>query len=88
MKESPYRLSRLTQIRNSLYLRRAAWFRRPTAIKNMPEPWSIGQHERGKQLVSGHFLFKGQEIDFRNGAPGIYFISVDGVAPKKIVKSF
>ena len=68
MKESPYRLSRLTQIRNSLYLRRAAWFRRPTAIKNMPEPWSIGQHERGKQLVSGHFLFKGQEIDFRNGS--------------------
>ena len=34
----------------------------------MPEPWSIGQHERGKQLVSGHFLFKGQEIDFRNGS--------------------
>ena len=68
MKESPYRLSRLTQIRNSLYLRRAAWFRRPTAIKNMPEPWSIGQLERGKQLVSGHFLFKGQEIDFRNGS--------------------
>ena len=43
----------------------------------MPEPWSIGQHERGKQLVSGHFLFKGQEINFRNGSIWDQFATSD-----------
>ena len=44
--------------------------------------------QEGILFKKGHLDRLKKEIDFRNIAPGIYFISVDGVAPKKIVKSF
>jgi hypothetical protein len=44
--------------------------------------------QEGILFKKGHLDRLKKEIDFRSVAPGVYFISVEGVAPKKIVKSF
>lgn len=68
MRDSPYRLSRLTQIKNCWHLRRAAWSRAPNGLLSAPEPWTIGNYDRGKQLVEGNFLIKGQVMEVGDGS--------------------
>ncbi|MGB8815034.1 MAG: heparinase II/III family protein [Paracoccaceae bacterium] len=52
---------------NRLAARRAAFARPATGFVSQPEPHTIGLFARGKQLISGNFLFAGHLIE----APGV-----------------
>lgn len=68
VRDSPYRLSRLTQIENRWHLSRAAWSRPPVGVLSTPEPWTIGQYDLGKQLVEGNFLMQGHIVEVGDGS--------------------
>jgi uncharacterized heparinase superfamily protein len=51
--------ARATALRNALAARAAARSRPPTGFTSQPEPRTLGAHARGRQLLSGNFLFAG-----------------------------
>ena len=63
MKKRPHRLSWITQLKYRWLLRRAVWSKPAIGLVKAPEPWTIGNFERGQQLVSGKVLITGHLMD-------------------------
>ena len=63
MKKRPHRLSWITQLKYRWLLRRAVWSKPAIGLVKAPEPWTIGNFERGEQLVSGKVLITGHLMD-------------------------
>ena len=63
MKKRPHRLSWITQLKYRWLLRRAVWSKPAIGLVTAPEPWTIGDFERGQQLVSGKVLITGHMMD-------------------------
>jgi uncharacterized heparinase superfamily protein len=63
VKKRPHRLSWITQLKYRWLLRRAVWSKPAIGLVTAPEPWTIGDFERGQQLVSGKVLITGHMMD-------------------------
>lgn len=50
-------------------VRRAAIRKTPNGFVNQPEPRTIGEFAKGRQLVAGNFLFTGHLMEVGNGSP-------------------
>jgi uncharacterized heparinase superfamily protein len=63
VKKRLHRLSWTTQLKYRWLLRRAVWSQPAIGLVTAPEPWTIGDFERGQQLVSGKILITGHMMD-------------------------
>lgn len=59
---------RTKRIMNNLQARRASFARSATAFVSSPEPRTIGSFARGRQLLSGNFLFAGALVEDKESA--------------------